>query len=104
MDSKVTLSTHKIHSPRLSTRPFPVYLYRRLPRLLLEHDVNIPGLTLSGNLKIKDQEYSDNTNVYLKGILENLNNVKVALETFSASSEAMVNWHKSKAILDLEGS
>lgn len=65
---------------------------------VLEKDENIKGLVLPGNHKITDQEYADDTNLYLHGSAENLDNVKLSLELFASASRAKINWHKSKAI------
>jgi hypothetical protein len=66
---------------------------------LLDQDETIQGLLLPGQGGvIKDQEYADNTNLYLKDSIQNLNNTKLTLETFSLASGAKINWNKSTAI------
>jgi hypothetical protein len=66
---------------------------------LLEHDSEVKGLKLLANYgEVIDQEYADGTNLYLEGTLQNLNNTKQALGTFSLASGAKINWNKSHAI------
>jgi hypothetical protein len=66
---------------------------------LLESNDTIIGLRLPGNDGAAvDQEYADDTNLYLEGSLLNLNNTKRALELFSLAAGAKINWNKSNAI------
>jgi hypothetical protein len=66
---------------------------------LLDKEVGGKGLKLPRNLgEVIDQEYADDTNLYLEGSLENLNHTKVALETYALASGAQINWNKSQAI------
>jgi hypothetical protein len=68
-------------------------------RYLLDKDAKIKGLKLPGNVgEIIDQEYADDTNMYLEGSLENLNNTKGALEIYTLDSGTQINWNKSQAI------
>ena len=69
-----------------------------MPGYTMEHDKGIKGIILSGIIRITNQEYVDATNFYLHKSYENLENVKVALELFTTTSSAKINWHESNPI------
>lgn len=80
--------------------PCPIYLffYCRL-RYILEGDEGAQGIDLPfSNLGDKDQEFVDDTNLYLKGTLDNFNKAKEVLDFFAPIVVANINWHKSNAI------
>ena len=47
---------------------------------------------------MKDCKFADDTNLYLVGNLQNLNNARETLELFSTTSRAKINWNKSTTI------
>jgi hypothetical protein len=66
---------------------------------ILEQDVAVTGLKLPENGgAIIDQEYADDTNLYLEGFIQNLDCAKQALGIFASASGAKINWNKSHAI------
>jgi hypothetical protein len=66
---------------------------------MLEKNEDIKGLKLPGSDgDVIDQEYADDTNFYLEGSLQNLNNTKRGLETFCLAAGAKINWNKSHVI------
>jgi hypothetical protein len=59
---------------------------------ILEQDEAVTGLKLPENGgEVIDQEYADDTNLYLEGSLWNLNNTKRDLEVFASASGAKIN-------------
>jgi hypothetical protein len=82
--------------------PLAPFLYLFVANCLgyvLEKDKGVEGILLpgKGNFVI-DQEFADDTNLYLADNLTNLNNLKAALNLFTLASGAKINWHKSRAI------
>jgi hypothetical protein len=66
---------------------------------LLEKNEAVKGLNLpSDGGEVIDQEYADDTNLYLEGSAINLNNTKQVLEVFSSASGTKINWNKSHSI------
>jgi hypothetical protein len=79
--------------------PFLYFFVSDCLGYMLDKEAGVKGLKLPGNLdEVIDQEYADDTNLYLEGSLENLNHTKVALETYALASGAQINWNKSQAI------
>ena len=61
-------------------------------------DIGIRGLcTPLSHIEVRDAEFADDTALYLKGDLENLEKTEVAISTFCKASGALVNWNKSFA-------
>ena len=66
---------------------------------LLESDEGVVGILLPGHRSsVTDQEFADDTNLYLQGTLENLDRAKRALGIFALAAGAQINWNKSHAI------
>jgi hypothetical protein len=79
--------------------PFLYFFVADCLGYMLEKDDTIKGLKLLGtDRKLIDQEYANDTNLYLEGSLINLNNAKRALETFSLATSSKINWNKSHTI------
>ena len=58
-------------------------------------DIGIRGIRI--HIKVRDTEFVDDTALYLKGNLENLQKIELAISTFCKASGALVNWNKSFA-------
>ena len=61
-------------------------------------DIGIWGIHIPfSHIEVKDVEFADDTALYLKGDLENLQKIELAIPTFCKASGAPVNWNKSFA-------
>ena len=61
-------------------------------------DIGIGGLRIPlSHIEVRDAEFADDTALYLKGDLENLQKTELAISTFCKASGALVNWNKSFA-------
>jgi hypothetical protein len=75
--------------------PLAPFLYLFVANCLgyiLEQDVVVSGLKLPENDgDVIDQEYADDTNLYLEGSIQNLDYAKRALEVFASASGAKIS-------------
>ena len=79
--------------------PFLFFFEVDCLRRVLEKDNRVQGIHLpNSNHLLKDCEFVDDTNWYLAGNLQNLNNAKETLALFSMALGAKINWNKSTAI------
>ena len=61
-------------------------------------DIGIRGIRIPfSHIEVRDAEFADDTALYLKGDLENLQKTELAISTFCKASGALVNWNKSFA-------
>jgi len=59
----------------------------------------VEGFKLSSiEASVIDQEFADNTNLYLIGALEILNKAKATLDLFATALESKIYWYKLNAI------
>jgi hypothetical protein len=58
----------------------------------------VEGFSLPKGGMIRDQTFADDTALYLKGTLANMDRAQEVLKTFCRASGAKVNWSKSTAI------
>jgi hypothetical protein len=58
----------------------------------------VEGLSLPKGGLIRDQTFANNTTLYLKGTLANMDRAQEVLKTFCRTFGAKVNWRKSAAI------
>ena len=62
-------------------------------------DIGIRELCVSlSNIEVRDVEFVDDTTLYLKGDLENLQKTELAISTLCKALGALVKWNKSFAI------
>ncbi len=69
-----------------------------LGHMLADPKNEVEGLSLLRGGLIRDQTFADDMALFLKRTPSNLDKAQKVLSTFSAASEAKVNWHKSAAI------
>jgi len=58
----------------------------------------IEGLSLTRGGLIRDQTFADNTALYLKSSMTNMDRAQEVLRIFCQTFVAKINWHKSAAI------
>jgi hypothetical protein len=58
----------------------------------------IDGMHLPKGGCVRDQTFADDTALYLKGSMSNLNKARAVLELFCLAAGAKINWGKSAAI------
>jgi len=82
--------------------PIAPYIYlfvaNNLGYMSFDPRYGIEGLTLLDGTQIQDQMFANDTMMFLKGNLNNLQNTFQVLQTFCEASRRKVNWHKSCAI------
>lgn len=69
-----------------------------LGHMLEDPMYTIKGLNLPRAGKIRDQTFTDDTTLYLKGDPENLDKTQGVLEILCKASGAKINWKKFAAI------
>jgi hypothetical protein len=69
-----------------------------LGHMLDDPRFGVEGLGLSGDGKITDQTFVDDTALYVRGTRENMERTQKVLDIFCKASRAKINWNKSCAI------
>lgn len=69
-----------------------------LGHMLDDPKYGVEGLSLPRGGLVRDQTFVDDTTLYLRGHLANLDRAKEVLKIFCRASSAKINWHKSAAI------
>jgi len=69
-----------------------------LGHMLADPNHGAEGLSLPRGGMIRDQTFADDTALYLKGTLTNMDRVQEVLKTLCCASGAKINWRKSAAI------
>ncbi len=69
-----------------------------LGHMLADPRHGVEGLALPRGGFIRDQTFADDTALYLKGSLPNLDKAQRVLKTFCQASGTKINWHKTVAI------
>ena len=82
--------------------PMAPYLYLfiadALAHMLKNPDNEIEGLQLPNGAILREALFADDSNLYLKGTIQNLNMVDQVLKSYCGGTGSNVNWDKSAAI------
>ena len=73
-----------------------LFLAVALHMYLAGEHVGLKGLQISEcSEQVLDQEFADDTSLYLQGRVKNLQKAKQVLQVFCSASGTLINWHKT---------